>query len=532
MHPGIIEHMFDEWSDGDVLSAVEDSHRQVAMAVARSLAGIFELLDRRTAEELERDLDVRSMITAFNRTAVEVGAVLNMTSARARVLVRQADTLHTRLPAVGALLAAGEVDWDTVELVCSRTDVVEEEYMARLDATLADTIRGWATWSRRKVIDAIDVEVNTVDPEAVKKRRVRAYDERAVSVEVGLDGIAVVRATMTAEEGAALDTRLSAMAKTVCAGDRRSLRARRADAFTAIQNGRQFTCACGGEDCQAVVPSAPKVAPTVPEPRVVLNVIASAETIAGHSNAPGYLAGYGVIDAELVRDLAREATRRLVEAPAFDQRQALTYRPCAALARFIRNRDLTCRFPGCTVPAERCDIDHTEPFNHDDPAAGGWTVPWNLACYCREHHRHKTLDDGWRDEQLADGTIIWTTPAGKTLRTTPGGLALFPGLAKRRRPEERRRVAAARRRLHRHRDTSAYHRYRNRAATEEVRQRCWRNDFRRRHVLFKGYWFHEKPDNRSPYARFMADPVEPEPLEPGWQPPPPTCSDPDDPPPF
>ena len=79
--------MFDDWSDRSVLSVVEDAHRQVAVAMARSLAGIFELLQRRTAEELEIDLDVSSMITGFARTVVEVGAVLNMTSAKARVLV-------------------------------------------------------------------------------------------------------------------------------------------------------------------------------------------------------------------------------------------------------------------------------------------------------------------------------------------------------------------------------------------------------------------------------------------------------------
>ncbi|MCZ0729426.1 HNH endonuclease signature motif containing protein [Mycolicibacterium iranicum] len=527
--------MFDDWSDGSVLSVVEGAHRQVAVAMARSLAGIFELLQRRTAEELEIDLDVSSMITGFQRTVVEVGAVLNMTSAKARVLVRHADALHTRLPAVGALLAAGEVDWATTELVLRRTDLVEEEWMAQLDAKLAEEIRGWACWSRKSVLTAIDAAVNAVDAEAVKKRRVRAFDERAVSVEVGLDGIAVVRATMTAAEGAALDTRLTALAKTVCAADPRSLRARRADAFTAIQKGRVFTCACESEDCPsraAVAAVAPAAAPPPPEPRVVLNVIASAETVAGHSDAPGYLAGYGVIDAALVRELARDATRRLVEAPAFDERQALTYRPSAALARFIRARDLTCRFPSCAVPAERCDIDHTTPFNHDDPAAGGWTVPWNLACYCREHHRHKTFDEGWRDQQIADGTIIWTSPSGKTLPTKPGGVAMFPGLAKPRSAEERKRVAAARERLHRHRDTSEYNRYRNRAAKEEIRQRCWRNDFRRRHVLFKGYWFHHKPDNRSPFARFIADPLEPEPLEPGWQPPPQHHTDRDEPPPF
>lgn len=523
---------------------VEDSHRQVAVAMARSLAGIFELLERRTAEELEIDADVRSMITGFRRTAVEVGAVLNMSSAKARVLVRQADALHTRLPAVGALLAAGEVDWATTELVLSRTDVVDEEWMAQLDAKLAEEIRGWACWSRKNVINAIDVEVDALDSEAVKKRRVRAFDERAVTVEVGLDGIAEVRATMTAEEGAALDTRLTALAKTVCAADPRSLRARRADAFTAIQKGRVFACACESKDCpsraaaepnpepNASTPGAPASVPLppAPEPRVVLNVIASAETVAGHSDAPGYLAGYGVIDAALVRELARDATRRLVEVPAFDERQALTYRPSAALARFIRARDLTYRFPGCIVPAERCDIDHTTPFDHDDPSGGGWTVPWNLACYCREHHRHKTFDEGWRDEQLSDGTIIWTSPSGATLPTKPGGVAMFPGLAKPRSAEERKRVAAARERLHRHRDTSNYNRYRNRAAKEEVRQRCWRNNFRRKHVQFKGYWFHDKPDNRSPFARFIADQIEP--LEPGWQPPPLQPIDRDEPPPF
>jgi hypothetical protein len=35
------------------------------------------------------------------------------------------------------------------------------------------------------------------------------------------------------------------------------------------------------------------------------------------------------------------------------------YVPSAALADFVRSRDLTCRFPHCNVPADRCDTDHT-----------------------------------------------------------------------------------------------------------------------------------------------------------------------------
>ncbi len=53
-------------------------------------------------------------------------------------------------------------------------------------------------------------------------------------------------------------------------------------------------------------------------------------------------------------------------------------------------------------------IDHTIPFNHANPKAGGLTVPWNLKCMCRQHHLLKTFW-GWRDQQLPDGTEILAT---------------------------------------------------------------------------------------------------------------------------
>ncbi|WP_435404631.1 DUF222 domain-containing protein, partial [Mycolicibacterium parafortuitum] len=58
------------------------------------------------------------------------------------------------------------------------------------------------------------------------------------------------------------------------------------------------------------VPAPAPPVPPVPGPvsvlgrQVVLNVVAAADTIAGHSDAAGYLAGYGIIDAQLVRELA------------------------------------------------------------------------------------------------------------------------------------------------------------------------------------------------------------------------------------
>ena len=35
---------------------------------------------------------------------------------------------------------------------------------------------------------------------------------------------------------------------------------------------------------------------------------------------------------------------------------------------------------------------------------------------------------GWRDQQLPNGTVILTSPAGKTYVTTPGSALLFPSL--------------------------------------------------------------------------------------------------------
>jgi hypothetical protein len=46
----------------------------------------------------------------------------------------------------------------------------------------------------------------------------------------------------------------------------------------------------------------------------------------------------------------------------------------------------------------------------------------------RCHHLLKTFWPGWRDEQLPDGTVVWTDPDGQTYTTRPGSRLLFPEL--------------------------------------------------------------------------------------------------------
>jgi hypothetical protein len=88
------------------------------------------------------------------------------------------------------------------------------------------------------------------------------------------------------------------------------------------------------------------------------------------------------------------------------------YRPSARLARLVRVRDRSCRFPGCTIAAVFCDIDHVHPW------PTGPTSAENLMCLCRRHHRVKQRP-GWRVVLAADGTATWTDPTGRLRTTAP-----------------------------------------------------------------------------------------------------------------
>ncbi|MGO1880269.1 MAG: DUF222 domain-containing protein [Microbacterium gubbeenense] len=95
------------------------------------------------------------------------------------------------------------------------------------------------------------------------------------------------------------------------------------------------------------------------------------------------------------------------------------YRPSSAQRRSLIGRDLTCRFPGCTTPARKADIDHTHDY-----ARGGKTTLSNLACLCEGHHVMKH-QSGWGMRQLPGGVIEWTSPTGRTYQHQPESRVYF-----------------------------------------------------------------------------------------------------------
>lgn len=135
--------------------------------------------------------------------------------------------------------------------------------------------------------------------------------------------------------------------------------------------------------------------------------------------------GLGVIPADVITAILRAGSLTLRRALLDTTTGALLtgpspartpYKPSHALAEAIRLRDGTCRFPGCTRPAEHADIDHVNPYDPDNPDAQ--TTGSNLQCLCRTHHRAKQ-SGAWTVTMTPDGICTWTAITGEQRFTYP-----------------------------------------------------------------------------------------------------------------
>ncbi|WP_224786149.1 HNH endonuclease signature motif containing protein [Microbacterium caowuchunii] len=151
--------------------------------------------------------------------------------------------------------------------------------------------------------------------------------------------------------------------------------------------------------------------------RAKVQVLVPALTLLGADEHPADLVGGSPIDAETARTLAGaapDAWIRVLTHPvsgavlATDTRFAET-----PLRDFLKARDRHCRFPGCRVPAVRCETDHTIDY-----AQGGKTCVENCAELCQRHHSMKQFT-AWRVRQLGDGVLEWTSPLGNTYVDEP-----------------------------------------------------------------------------------------------------------------
>jgi hypothetical protein len=396
-----------------LLAGMRDDARVENQAIAARLTKIGELFTLRRRENGEtRDWAVDT----WTEVGAEVSAALGCTIAMAGSYLYYARAMTDRLPAVATVFCAGDIDFRTFQTICYRTELVAEDTaMADVDRQLAARARGWGSLSKSRLATAIDRQVCKVDPAAVRRKREEA-DKRGVEFWTCSDGLSGMSATMLLDDAAGLETRLEALADSVCDADPRGREVRLADALGALGAGQdRLSCRCEQETCPA--------GGRLPSPApVTIHIVAEQATLDGTSDTPGYHQQTGeLIPADQVAELAREATVRPLVHPG-DAAHEAGYTPSRKLADFVRARDLTCRAPHCDRPAVQCDIDHTVPH-----ADGGPTHASNLKCLCRLHHILKTFW-GWKDQQQPDGTVIWNLPGNQTHVTLPGSALVYPSL--------------------------------------------------------------------------------------------------------
>ncbi|MTD13284.1 DUF222 domain-containing protein [Nakamurella sp. YIM 132087] len=184
------------------------------------------------------------------------------------------------------------------------------------------------------------------------------------------------------------------------------------------------------DDPDAPRPSAPKWRAPVWQDRAVNPALPwngvitiSLQALAGLADHPGDMSGFGCISPDLARQLLKAANSitLLVIDPETGAPVGVSdrvYVPPGSLRRKVMLLTQTCSWVGCNRKAERCDVDHGEPFDHNNPAAGGKTTLRNLRPLCRFHHRLKTFT-AWTTTEHADRTATLVSALGRTTRRPP-----------------------------------------------------------------------------------------------------------------
>jgi len=304
------------------------------------------------------------------------------------------------------------------------------------------------------------------DREAAQRRREARLRRRGAYAEIDPDGQGALHVTNDADKIIASMERVDAIARAARqAGDSRNLDALRADVITDIlmfgwPSTFEMAAHCAdtpsttsGPDTGRATAGAGAGRPDgaagrFDQPHVLddwfsrlgghpaasVRIIVPFSTAVGATDAPCEVPGYGWVVADHAREIMLNSGstwhRLAVDA---DTGRAISletkaYRPTAAMRAHVEAVDGTCRAPGCTVPASRCDLDHDIPWPH------GPTDVSNLTSKHRAHHNAHTHGH-WRVGRDGTDSVRWRTKAGRTYETKPKDW--LEGLRRRRAPEPR-----------------------------------------------------------------------------------------------
>lgn len=421
--------VFDDREDTvltEVVDALVESERALAELEAARVAQFAAAMRvaLRRSEHRPRAVQEREM--ALRSIAAEIGVALRWNDRTVQRRLGEALQLVDDFPAtlqalsedrISARHAAAIRDVGTELVDPTLRAAFENRVIAR---AASDTAAGTRAFARALVEE--------LHPTSITERFERAEQQRRVWVEDDVDGMARLGVIDGATKIRAMYDRLTQQARAIRAVARPETATDDSDP-DAVRDRRTIDQVRADLLCDLVLTGAPTIDPTIDTLpgglgaiRAQVSVVVPALTAAGASDRGASIDGLSPIDAGTARRLlaGSPAWDRLVTHPITGSVLAVDrYRPSPALQRFVRARDMHCRFPGCRQPARRCDLDH----NRDD-ARGGPTARCNLACLCKRHHTLKT-ETPWVAHQLPDGSIEWTSPLGRRTTNRPGRYVAF-----------------------------------------------------------------------------------------------------------
>lgn len=415
-----VVHVFDtevEVSAADAaLTVVAVSMARVAAAAeAAGLVAVAELALHRRAEGRARGLGAEE---CDEFTADEIGALLRMSRNAARARLFLALDLLTRRPATLAALTRGQI--------CPVAARRISEGLAHLSPDAADQVEQEALRLAPEQTPAqlsarLTRLVLRADAEAAGRRATAAVRERRCSIRVLGDGTALLSVVGRTELVVAAYERIDTTARAIC-------RDSAADASLPVATSPPADTSAAETSPSADAPlpvgraldqtradlalgmllGDPQATTATAGVTVSIDVVAPVDTLLAGGDEPGELVGYGPISADVVRELAEDATwRRWVTDGdgTVVARSTCRYRPTTAMVELLRARDGTCRFPTCRRRVSACDLDHVIPW------PDGPTDIRNLVPLCRHHHRLKH-SAGWRVWLDDAGDLHWRAPSG------------------------------------------------------------------------------------------------------------------------
>ncbi|WP_394684969.1 DUF222 domain-containing protein [uncultured Microbacterium sp.] len=404
-----------------VLSALVDEVRRASVALAAADAARTRAL----AEVGHLALDVmagqcassRAAELALREVASEIAAAENLSDRTVQTQITRAMTLVDDYPDTLSGWESGTLTRTHVNNILDVGSPLPVEVREQFDALAVSTAEGLSPGRLRSRLAAL---AERLHPTTLTERHHRGRDTRCVRIATGPDGMSDLVATLPTALAVGIHDRLTLQARALidarlddpqAACDERTTAQLRADILADL-----------------LLTAAPEADPTRTDDgpgalgaiRARVQVVVPALTIldpTAENHDPAELIGHGPLDAATARGLA-EATAlpwdRVITHPITGAvLHTDTYHRTTAIDRYLRARDRRCRWPGCTVPAIRCEVDHTR-----DHALGGPTHVANLAHLCQRHHTQKQFTR-WTVKQLPGGILQWTSPTGRTYTDEP-----------------------------------------------------------------------------------------------------------------